>query len=69
VACNPTLQVVAAVGGENFASSQTVSKMCHSSYLSFLYTHIIPYFCGLVNPFDELFTICSQFGRPGDPLK
>jgi hypothetical protein len=42
VARNPTLQVVAVVGGENFASGAIVSKMCHSHYPSFFYTHIIP---------------------------
>jgi hypothetical protein len=51
VMCDPTLQVVAAVGGENFASSQTVSKMCHSSYLSFLYTYIIPQIARVVKSF------------------
>jgi hypothetical protein len=53
VALDPTLQVVAVVGGENFASGQTVSKMCHSSYLSFLYTHIIPHFPVFVKYFCE----------------
>jgi hypothetical protein len=68
VALNPTLQVIAAVGGENFASGEIVSKMfLHSMYLSFFCDIIIPYFCGFVNPFDELFTFCSHLA-PGQTL-
>jgi hypothetical protein len=51
VACNPTLQVVAVVGGENFARGQTVSHMSHSDYLSFLYTYIIPQITRVVKSF------------------
>ena len=65
VVSDPTLQVVAAVGGENFASGEIVSKMfLHSMYLSFFCDNIIPHFCGFVNPFGELFTICSHLA-PG----
>ena len=64
VARDPTLQVVGAVGGENFTCGEIVCEMCHSMYLPFFCDIIIPYFCGLVNPFDELFTIYSQL-RPG----
>ena len=65
VTLDPTLQVVGAIGGENFASGEIVSKMfLHSMYLSFFCDNIIPHFCGFVNPFDELFTICSHLA-PG----
>ena len=43
VVCNPTLQMVGTIGGENFASGEIVSKMfLHSMYLSFFGTIIIP---------------------------
>ena len=41
MAGNPTLQVVAMVGGENFASSEIVCEMSHGGYLSFLITPIL----------------------------
>jgi hypothetical protein len=68
VVSNPTLQVVGTIGGENFASGEIVSKMfLHSMYLSFFCDIIIPYFFGFVNPFDELFTVCSYL-VPGQTL-
>jgi hypothetical protein len=41
VAGDPTLQVVAVVGGEHFASGEIVCEMSHSGYLSFLITLIL----------------------------
>jgi hypothetical protein len=50
VACNPTLQMVGTIGGENFASGEIVSKMfLHSMYLSFFGTIIIPQNSRVVN--------------------
>jgi hypothetical protein len=63
VARNPTLQVVGAIGGENFASGEIISKMCHSDYLSFgfirfpLYTYIIPQARAFVKGFLKSFLI------------
>ena len=52
VACNPTLQVVGAIGGENFSRGEIVSSvLLHSMYLSFFGTIIIPYHWLNVNPF------------------
>ena len=68
VACNPTLQVVAAIGGENFTRREIVCEMCHSMYrLSLSYTHIIPHSEWFVNPFFE--NNCKQIvnARPGTP--
>ena len=61
VARDPTLQMVYAIGGENFASGKIISKMCHSVYLSFgfirfpLYTYIIPQARAFVKGFLKFF--------------
>jgi hypothetical protein len=40
VALDPTLKVVAVVGGKDFASSKIVSKMCHD-FLSFFSREVL----------------------------
>ena len=57
VACDPTLEMVGAIGGENFPSGEIVSSvLLHSMYLSFFGTIIITHYWSNVNPYFELFT-------------
>ena len=66
VPSHPTLEVVGAVGSEYLASSEIVSKMCHSYFLSFSgrlplpCDYIIPQRKGFVNRFYEIISMFSH---------
>jgi hypothetical protein len=67
VTLDPTLKVIAAVGGEDFASCEIVSKMfLHDTYLSFFLYILYHKVACLSSTFAK---IVEKFSRPGGPAQ